>query len=95
MKELQLKERRLALDEKVEAQKLALERERNIMNIEVQKERIVAENKRKGADIGVRAAEVVANNQTRERLAEINMATKTAKDLASGRGVNVTGNRRD
>ncbi|MGB0402225.1 hypothetical protein, partial [Stenotrophomonas sp.] len=90
-KELELKEREVALKEKeaqhdavVDMEKLQIERLRTAGNLQVQEDRVEAENQRNAANIAARMATQLDASQRKDRLAGTQIGLEIAKDIIKG-----------
>ena len=90
-KELELKEREVALKEKeaqhdavVDLEKLQIERLRTAGNLQVQEDRVEAENQRNAANIAARMATQLDASQRKDRLAGTQIGLEIAKDIIKG-----------
>ena len=90
-KELELKEREIALKEMearhdalVDKEKLEIERLRTAGNLQVQEDRVEAENQRTAAQIGARLATQLDERQSKERMKGTEIGLKVAEDIMKG-----------
>ena len=90
-KELELKEREVALKEAearhdalVDKEKLEIERLRTAGNLQVQEDRVEAENQRTAAQIGARLATQLDQRQERERAKGVDIGLKVAEEIVKG-----------
>jgi len=90
-KELELKEREVALKEAeakhealMDIERIRLEDKKNTTNALIQEERIASENKRAGAQIGARLATQLDTNARKEKTEGAKLGTKIASELSKG-----------
>ena len=90
-KELELKEREVALKEAeakhealVDMEKLEIERLRTAGNLQVQEDRVEAENQRTAAQVGARLATQLDQRQSKERMKGTEIGLKVAEDIMKG-----------
>lgn len=91
MKELEIKERKQAMDEAEMQHRISLDKARleldmahKAANIEVARERIASEDEREGARVGVRLATQIAANNSAETREAMKAGTELAKQAATG-----------
>lgn len=91
MKELELKERKQSLEEKIAEHEMALDKAKleldlvhKAANVEVARERIASEDEREGARVGVRLATQVASNNSAEIREAIRAGTQLATEASRG-----------
>jgi hypothetical protein len=91
--ELQLEERRVALDEAkakhqalVDKEKLEIERIRAAGNLQIQEDRLEAENQRTAAQIGARLATQLDSREAKERMKGAEIGLKVAENIVKGAG---------
>ena len=90
-KELELKEREVALKEMeaqhdalVDKERLEIERLRTAGNLQVQEDRVEAENQRTAAQIGARLATQLDQRQSKERMKGVDIGLQVAEEIMKG-----------
>jgi hypothetical protein len=91
MKELELKEREVALkeaeaqhDAMVDMERLKLDQVKMVGNISLQEERLAAEKERDGANLAARLATQLTNVQSKERIEGAKIGIKAAESMTKG-----------
>jgi hypothetical protein len=91
MKELELKEREVALkeaeaqhDAMVDMERLKLDQTKMVGNISLQEERLAAEKERDGANLAARLATQLTNVQSKERIEGAKIGIKAAESMTKG-----------